>query len=242
MTADDPAQVPQLRLSSAAGRWVLLATVLGSSMALLDSTVVNVALPTIGRHLNASLAGPPVDGHRLHPHAGRAHPARRVTRRQARPPPRLPHRGRVVRAGLGPLRAGAEHWRAHRGARAPGRRRRPADAGLARDHPGQLRCRGPAACGRRLVGSGRRRFRYRPARRRAAGPDRGLALGVPAEPAGCRRGSRRDDAARARDQGYLGARRLRRRRGGSRGAGPCRHHLRAHRGAREVRQGSRRRC
>src|SRR3984957_15684234 len=57
MSAEDPAQVPQLRLSSAAGRWVLLATVLGSSMALLDSTVVNVALPTIGRHLHASLAG-----------------------------------------------------------------------------------------------------------------------------------------------------------------------------------------
>jgi EmrB/QacA subfamily drug resistance transporter len=36
---------------------VLLATVLGSSMAMLDSTVVNVALPTIGRQLNASLAG-----------------------------------------------------------------------------------------------------------------------------------------------------------------------------------------
>ncbi len=47
---------PGLTVSSAAGRWVLLATVLGSSMALLDSTVVNVALPTIGRHLNASLA------------------------------------------------------------------------------------------------------------------------------------------------------------------------------------------
>lgn len=39
------------------GRWVLLATVLGSSMAMLDSTVVNVALPTIGRQLGASLAG-----------------------------------------------------------------------------------------------------------------------------------------------------------------------------------------
>jgi EmrB/QacA subfamily drug resistance transporter len=55
MSADDSAQAPQLRLSSAAGRWVILATVLGSSMALLDSTVVNVALPTIGKHLNASL-------------------------------------------------------------------------------------------------------------------------------------------------------------------------------------------
>lgn len=56
MSADDSAQAPQLRVSSVAGRWVLLATVLGSSMAMLDSTVVNVALPTIGKHLNASLA------------------------------------------------------------------------------------------------------------------------------------------------------------------------------------------
>jgi EmrB/QacA subfamily drug resistance transporter len=55
MSADDSAQAPQLRVSSAAGRWVLLATVLGSSMAMLDATVVNVALPTIGRQLNASL-------------------------------------------------------------------------------------------------------------------------------------------------------------------------------------------
>jgi EmrB/QacA subfamily drug resistance transporter len=55
--APAPAAGPQLQVSSAAGRWVLLGTVLGSSMALLDSTVVNVALPTIGRHLNASLAG-----------------------------------------------------------------------------------------------------------------------------------------------------------------------------------------
>src|SRR5579875_1607468 len=46
-----------LRLRSAAGRWVVTATVLGSGMALLDSTVVNVALPTIGRDLGASLAG-----------------------------------------------------------------------------------------------------------------------------------------------------------------------------------------
>jgi EmrB/QacA subfamily drug resistance transporter len=50
-------QGPDLRFNSAPGRWVLAATVLGSSMAFLDSTVVNVALPTIGRQLNASLAG-----------------------------------------------------------------------------------------------------------------------------------------------------------------------------------------
>ncbi len=54
--ASAPAAGPQLRVSSGVGRWVLVATVLGSSMVLLDSTVVNVALPTIGRHLNASLA------------------------------------------------------------------------------------------------------------------------------------------------------------------------------------------
>ena len=45
-----------LRLSSAAGKWALTATVLGSSLAALDSTVVNVALPTIGRDLHASLS------------------------------------------------------------------------------------------------------------------------------------------------------------------------------------------
>lgn len=46
-----------IRLSSATGRWVLLATVLGSGMAMLDSTVVNVALPRIGDEFGASMAG-----------------------------------------------------------------------------------------------------------------------------------------------------------------------------------------
>ena len=40
-----------------AGRWVLTASVLGSAIAFLDSTVVNVALPTIGRDLDTGLAG-----------------------------------------------------------------------------------------------------------------------------------------------------------------------------------------
>lgn len=47
---------PAVRLASGTGRWILLTTVLGSSMAMLDSTVVNVALPRIGRDLDASLA------------------------------------------------------------------------------------------------------------------------------------------------------------------------------------------
>ena len=46
-----------IRLAGSQGRWVIAATVLGSSMALLDATVVNVALPTIGKDLHTSLAG-----------------------------------------------------------------------------------------------------------------------------------------------------------------------------------------
>jgi EmrB/QacA subfamily drug resistance transporter len=50
-------QADGVQLGGSRGRWVLAATVLGSSMAMLDATVVNVALPTIGRELHASLAG-----------------------------------------------------------------------------------------------------------------------------------------------------------------------------------------
>ncbi|OXS33953.1 MFS transporter [Streptomyces sp. XY006] len=48
--------MPDVRLASPQGKWILLTTVLGSSMALLDSTVVNVALPRIGRDLDADMA------------------------------------------------------------------------------------------------------------------------------------------------------------------------------------------
>ncbi|MFD6366933.1 MFS transporter [Streptomyces roseolus] len=47
---------PEVRMASARGRWIVLTTVLGSAMALLDSTVVNVALPHIGEDLGADLA------------------------------------------------------------------------------------------------------------------------------------------------------------------------------------------
>ena len=47
----------QITLGQRRGRWVVAATVLGSGMAMLDSTVVNVALPTIGKDLHTSLAG-----------------------------------------------------------------------------------------------------------------------------------------------------------------------------------------
>ncbi|MFF4314849.1 MFS transporter [Streptomyces sp. 900105755] len=48
--------MPDVRIASAQGKWILITTVLGSSMALLDSTVVNVALPRIGDDLDASLS------------------------------------------------------------------------------------------------------------------------------------------------------------------------------------------
>ncbi|MFF4587908.1 MFS transporter [Streptomyces sp. NPDC001388] len=48
--------MPDVRLSSPQGKWIVFTTVLGSSMALLDSTVVNVALPRIGEDLDADLA------------------------------------------------------------------------------------------------------------------------------------------------------------------------------------------
>ncbi|MFL5310024.1 MAG: MFS transporter [Myxococcales bacterium] len=44
-------------LRTARGRGILLATALGSGVAFLDSTVVNVALPVLGRELRAGIAG-----------------------------------------------------------------------------------------------------------------------------------------------------------------------------------------
>ena len=46
----------QLRYSSAGGRWVIAATVLGSSVMSLDSTIVGIALPTIGREFKVGVA------------------------------------------------------------------------------------------------------------------------------------------------------------------------------------------
>ncbi|WP_330233727.1 MFS transporter [Nocardia sp. NBC_00508] len=45
------------RLQSSTGRWILLATILGSSVASLDATVVNIALPRIGESLDTDVAG-----------------------------------------------------------------------------------------------------------------------------------------------------------------------------------------
>ena len=50
------AEAPALTFSSVPGRWVLTLTVLGSGIASLDATVVNIALPTIGRDFHTGIA------------------------------------------------------------------------------------------------------------------------------------------------------------------------------------------
>src|SRR5215210_6027494 len=53
MTGRGPA-TEDVAYDSAAGHWVLAVAVMGSGLAFLDGTVVNVALPEIGRDLGAS--------------------------------------------------------------------------------------------------------------------------------------------------------------------------------------------
>ena len=58
MSAETPATPDELLgYDEPAGRWVLAATVLGSSIAFLDATVVNIALPAIGSDLGGGVAG-----------------------------------------------------------------------------------------------------------------------------------------------------------------------------------------
>ena len=55
--AGSPAAPQLVAFGTARGRWVILAAILGSGIAFLDSTVVNVALPHIGDDLGGGLSG-----------------------------------------------------------------------------------------------------------------------------------------------------------------------------------------
>jgi EmrB/QacA subfamily drug resistance transporter len=57
MSSESASAPTWLRLNTLAGRGVVLGTVLGSSMAILDGSIVNVALPHIGDDLNAGISG-----------------------------------------------------------------------------------------------------------------------------------------------------------------------------------------
>jgi hypothetical protein len=50
------ADASALTYSSAPGRWVLAITVVGSGIASPDATVVNIALPVIGREFHTGIA------------------------------------------------------------------------------------------------------------------------------------------------------------------------------------------
>jgi EmrB/QacA subfamily drug resistance transporter len=56
-TADVVPSSGEIRFGTPPGRWVIAATVLGSGIAFLDGTIVNVALPAIGRALKTDVAG-----------------------------------------------------------------------------------------------------------------------------------------------------------------------------------------
>jgi MFS family permease len=51
----EPAGPAGLRMSTARGRWVVTATVLGSGLAAVDATVVGIAIPAIGRDFHAGV-------------------------------------------------------------------------------------------------------------------------------------------------------------------------------------------
>ena len=127
-----------VRFGTPKGRWVLAVTVLGSGIAFLEATVVNVAVPEIGRDLGATtgdlqwilngylltlsafilLGGSLGDrmGRRLHLQRG----------------------DRLVHPRLGAVRACAELGVPDRRPRPSGRRRRPAHARKPRDHRGDV--------------------------------------------------------------------------------------------------------
>ena len=110
-TAESAGVREQVRLGSTTGRAVIAAAVLGSGMTLLDGTVVNVALRTIGEDLDASLAQLQwiTNGYLLT--LASADPARRLARRPVRPAPGLRGRHRLVRARLAAVRDRAQRRR-----------------------------------------------------------------------------------------------------------------------------------
>ena len=118
-----------LRYSEPAGRWVLFATVLGSGLAFIDGTVVNIALPRIGSEFDAGAPALQWTINALHVDAGVVHAARRIARRPLRPAPDLRDRRDLVRAGVAAVRARTEHRHVGRGPGPAGGRRRAADPG-----------------------------------------------------------------------------------------------------------------
>ena len=224
------AVVPELALGSARGRLALAATVGASGMAMLDATVVNVALPHIGADLHADVERAPVGAHRVPVVPRVADPARRRARRPLRPAADLRDRHGVVRARVAALQRGAEHRDPRGGPGVAGHRRRAAHARKPRDPPGELPRARPRAGGRRVVRTRRRRRCDRPVRRRCARRRPGVALGLPDQPADRRRGHRLRPGGDPRDPGSAFESESRPRRCGTRGRRSVGDDVGAHRG------------
>ncbi len=160
--------------------WLVMAAILTTQLMLvLDSTIVNVALPHIQSALGLQPHRAVLGDQRLHARLRRAPAARCASRRPARPSARAARRDRRLRARLDPrwlradLRRAARRPRGPRGRRrlrravgaGPARREVP-PGGRARPRAGLVRCRLD------------RRGRRRPARRRCADPVGVVALGL----------------------------------------------------------------
>ena len=216
-----------------AGRWVLGVAVLGSGIAFLDGTVVNVALPDIGRDLDASTSSLQwvLNGYLLTLASfillggslGDRHGRRRV----------FVVGRRRVHGRLAALRDRAQRRDAGRGAVGAGRRRRAAHPRQPRDDRGELPTRRSRPGDRRLVGPRRRRRRARAVARRLAGRGGFLAGDLPDQPPARAARDPVRKSPRPRDAGPDGQWPARLPRRHARRAGPCRHDLRADRGARQ---------
>ncbi len=180
MTSDQRAG--RLRQCHAAAR-SSTAAVLGSGLTLLDGTVVNVALRTIGEDLDASLAQLQWinNGYLLTMSAlillgGSL--GDRYGRRRIFVVGTIWFAAASLLCGIAPEPTGADR-RPH----PPGHRRRDADAGQPGDDPGRLRAREPCPGDRVVVGPGQHRGRRRAVRGRCAGRLRLVALDLPDQPA-----------------------------------------------------------
>ena len=170
-------------------RWIALYVLcVGMLMIILDSTIVNVALPSIQDGPRLLAVEPRLGRERLPDPVRRPAAARRAARRPDRPPAHVHGRPRRLHRRLAGLRARPEPGDADRGAVRPGRRRR-ADL---RGDPGDDRDDVPGAA---RAGEGDRRLQLRrfgrrvdrAARgRRAHGVDQ-LALDLLRQPADRRR-------------------------------------------------------
>ncbi len=211
--------------------WVLVAAVLGSTMAFVDESVVNVALPKIESSLHTTLsAGHAVGRQRLHAVHVRAAAGRRCHGRPVRSPARVPdpvcwcslrHQPR--------LRSLAQRTGADRRARAAGRRGGAARAVLAGADCRSVRREGARRGDRHLVRRlGDRRGRG-PAPRRHTGGSLVVACDL-SDQSGGRRPDDLDRAApRAREPRSTGVQRARLARGRAGIQGPERAGLRADR-------------